>query len=169
MTMLQIDNPNEPPHCHCNHLDHVGNGFLAVINIAGENSTVFDDLPKCYIKDVCIFNLNNTDSQLTTLLENHKAVLLLDSTHNGKAPGTISIIDLGALIRKHSASPVISSNHGPGLLKELRNLEEKQALPNRIVLLAVETDEESQTNTRIKNLSQLICKAAEALKRECKT
>lgn len=167
--MLQIDNPNEPPNCHCNHLDNASNGFLAVINIAGENSSVFDGLPKCFIKEACTFNLNDVDSRLTALLERHKAVLLLDSTHNAKAPGTITIVDLGTLIRKHSPAPTISSNHGPSLLKELRDLEEKHALPKRIVLLAVETDDDPYTNTRIKNLSQLICKAAEALKRECKT
>lgn len=163
-----MDNADQPPGFHCEHLDSGACGYLAVINISGDQSTLFDELPRCSVKDACRFNMSELDNRLTALLANHKAVLILDSTHTGKAPGTVSIMDLGALVKKNSALPECSS-HSESLFKELRKLEIEQTMPKRMVLLAVETDDDPLTTTRIKNLSQLICKAAEALKRECKT
>ena len=166
--MLQLDINDQLPGFQCEHIDSGKHGTLAVVNITGEKSTVFDELPKCHVKGACCFNLNEIDNSFEKLLENHKAVLILDSTHNGKAPGTISLADLGAQIKKKT-SMSLSSKHGQSLLDELRDLHAKQSMPQRIVLLAVETDDYPLTHTSIKNLSQLICKAAEALKRECKT
>lgn len=163
-----MDNAEQPPGFHCEHLDSGACGYLAVINIAGDQATFFDESPKYSVKDACRFNMSELDSRLTTLLANHKAALILDSTHSGTAPGTVSIMDLGALVKKNSLRPSWSS-HCEGLFEELRKLETEKTMPKRIVLFAVETDDDPLTTTRIKNLSQLICKAAEALKRECKT
>jgi hypothetical protein len=127
------------------------------------------------LENVCLFYLSPIDDILATCLSNHKTAIIVDSVANDSQSGTISIMDLAAMLEK--ATPLkIDSNHGFYLARQLRLLKKSARVPKRIIFLGVgngtlnATQKEDLGNSArspqsAKTLSLLVGKVAETLKR----
>lgn len=140
----------------------------------GAASYLCDALSAHVLNGVCRFDLGSYTGFLADCLAGHKAAIIIDSTSNGNRPGTVSIIDLGAMVSK-STPMNISSCHGFSLADELRLAEKHNKLPKRIIFFGVEISKadwnEHLSNALkdtipvlVSNLSLLITKVVETLK-----
>jgi hydrogenase maturation protease len=137
--------------------------------------TLLSNLPKFSLENVCCFDGGEPINELARYLSHHKAAIIIDSTRNGKAPGTISIVDLGAMFDR--VTPLnIGSCHGRALADELRLLHKSGRLPKRLILFGIEIDIcneddkigailEEKLPQLTKNFTLLVSKILETLKR----
>ncbi|PWT98646.1 MAG: hypothetical protein C5B53_06470 [Candidatus Melainabacteria bacterium] len=126
------------------------------------------------LENICKFKIRADAEDLATYLKGHKAAIIIDSASDGSAPGTISLMDLGAMLEK-STPLKIGSRHGFYLARQLRELKKSGQLPERMIFFGVENSEVqrsgngtgSQPNTAQspKTLILMINKAAQALNR----
>ncbi len=128
----------------CPHLEVKEPSGLAVITLDdsargddGVASALCDGLSEAILNNVCRFDLGSHIGQLAECLKGHRAVVLIDTTENGTAPGTVSIVDLGAVLDK-TAPPNIQSCHGSSLWTELRNAKKSGILPKRLIFFGIE-------------------------------
>lgn len=167
----------------CRHSANVEPDGLALITIGnqlkGEHdiaAALCDILPEADIKDVCRFDLGSYTGFLADCLAGHKAAIIIDSTSNGTAAGTMSIVDL-SLALDRAKPPIIQSRHGASLVDELRLTKQAGKLPKRIIFFGVELSDSNGTEPvvavlkqpledTVKKLSLLVSKVLETLKRD---
>jgi hydrogenase maturation protease len=173
---------NETELRRCGHSAQESEGLLAVITIG--NSTRGDEgiaeavcnaLPKSALNGVCRFDLGMQTACLGQCLSGHKAAIIIDSTQNGSAPGTVSIIDLSSLLNK--ATPIkLDARHGLSLADELRMAKKMGHIPARLIFFGVEVDDTSLSdglstalNEKVphlaRQLSPMVTKMVETLKK----
>ncbi len=156
---------------------------LALITIAepsatdaGIASSLCDVLPASALKDVCRFYLGSVTGTLDKCLPGHRAAIIIDTTQNGTAPGTVSIMDLRTMLDR-AAIMTINSHHGFSIAAELLALKPYGTLPKRLIFLGVEVKAvDPADNSRIaldvrmpellNGLSLLVTKVLETLNRE---
>lgn len=166
----------------CGHSAQEASGLLALITIADPSradyriaDAVCDAVSKTALNGVCRFTVATRDASLEALLLSHQAAIIIDSTQNGTAPGTVSIIDLSALLKK--ATPIkIGATNGLFLADELRAANKNGHIPSRLVFFGVEIDDSEQQGASIekfaekvvclaRQLSPMITKMVETLKK----
>ncbi len=142
----------------------------------GVASYLCDTLSENDLKDVCRFDLGTYTNHLASCLWGHKAAIIIDATNNGTAPGTISLVDLNALLDR--ASPLaIKCCHGFSIADELRIAKKQGRLPRRIIFFGVEADNtefgtdisapvQSSLRWLNNNLSILVSQVLSTLKKE---
>ncbi len=131
----------------CKHSTQVDPSGLVLLTIGnslrgddGMAAMLCDMLPSSSLKEVCRFDLGLHTSLIAECLSGHKAAIIIDSTSNGTAPGTVSIVDLAILVER--TSPInIGSCHGLSVADELRLAKRTQRLPKRMVFFGVEISE----------------------------
>lgn len=144
-----------------------GNDLCKVLsNVFLSNST---------LENVCLFYLSPIDDSLVTCLNNHKAAIIVDSMANASQSGTISIMDLAAMLEK--TTPLkIDSSHGFYLAHQLRLVKKSARVPERMIFLGVGNGtlnrvRENGSGSRARSpqsantVSLLVGKVAETLKR----
>ncbi len=167
---------------HCQHSHQAEPSGLALITVGnslrgddGIGSSLCDVLPESVMKDVCRFDLGSYTGYLHECLVGHKAAIIIDSTKNGTAPGTVSLMDLAAMLDRATVMNV-SSCHGFSLADELRIAKHYGTLPKRLIFFGVEVDAvdwterlssalEQKLPQLVQNLSVLVSKVVETLKR----
>lgn len=126
--------------------------------------------------DVCKYDLGCYTGLLSDCLSGHKAAIIIDSTQNATAPGTVSILDLRAMLDRATILNVRSC-HGFSLADELRIAKNNGTLPKRIIFFGVEVDAVEWTERLsrtlelklpqlVNNLSLLVTKVLETLQRD---
>jgi len=167
----------------CPHSDFGQSKGLAMITIGdsfrGDDGVAYalcKLLPKSTLQDVCQFHLGTHTEHLATCLQNHKGAIIVDSTSNGTAPGTVTILDLGAVVAL--ATPLnIQSCHGLLLADELRIAKKLATLPERLIFFGIEVDRverDARLSSAVReklprlerNLSLLIASVLETLKQD---
>lgn len=149
----------------------IGNSLRGDDGIAAR---LCDALPDSASRDVCRFDLGPYTGFLKDCLYGHQAAIIIDATQNGTAPGTVSIIDLDAILQREAIIN-LNSCHGFSLADELRIAKQYDALPEQIIFFGIEIDKVEWTDklsTKLENtlpqlvqdLSHLIEKVAERLK-----
>lgn len=124
------------------------------------------------LENICRYIINAESDDLATYLKDHKAAIIIDSAADGCPPGTVSLMDLGAMVEK--STPLrINSRHGFYLARQLRHLKKSGGLPHRILFFAVGSGDlkagGNGSGTRPgarqspKSLTLMIDKAAQAL------
>jgi len=128
------------------------------------------------LKDICRFDLGPHTDSLSECLSSHKGAIIIDSTQNGTAPGTVSIMDLGAMVER--TTPInIRSCHGFSLADELRATKRSGRLPKRIIFFGIEINDVEvgdKLNSKlaaklpllVNNLSLLMTKLLETVKKD---
>ena len=140
--------------CECNRKDLQGQYGIALVSLESQRegsllTLVLEHLQgKPSFSNVCLYNSVKSVGELSECLSRHKAVLLIDSTNNGTAIGTVSITDLRAMLSR-SMPTAISSSHGALIASELSSLT-ADCLPQRIILLGVESPLETKLH-RVNN------------------
>lgn len=114
----------------------VGNSLRGDDGIA---SALCQSLPETVLSDVCLFNLGPYTSYLSDCLKGHKAAIIIDSTCDGLSPGSVSIVDLHALLEGPNVN--INSSHGFSVADELKLAKQLGNLPNRLIFFGVEIGE----------------------------
>lgn len=152
---------------------------LVLITIGGSLKGIGSALCNCLSasvkRDICRFDLDASTGGLDQCLAGHSAAIIIDCTQNGTTSGTISIMDLAAMLDRATIINV-GSCHGFSLADELRIAKNRGTLPKRLIFFGVEvsaTVENDQLNSKleeklpqlVKNLSLLIDKVLEILKR----
>lgn len=156
---------------------------LAVVTIGnplrgddGVATAICSAMPEATTRDVCRFDLGTYTGFLGDCLSGHKAAIIIDSTSNGTAPGTVSILDLGTLLDR-TAPLALRSCHGFSLADELRLAKKHAHLPKRIIFFGVEIADidwneklspalQEQLPHLVLSLSNLVTRVVEALKRD---
>jgi hydrogenase maturation protease len=106
------------------------------------------------LQDICRFDWSPQSGFLSECLSSHKGAIIIDSTQNGTAAGTVSIMDLGAMVER--TSPMnIRSCHGFSLADELRLTKRSGRLPKRIIFFGIEVNELMRGNGGEKLSSKL--------------
>ncbi len=130
-------------------------------------------LPKDLCKRVCRFGLGSYSGMLHECLIRHKAAIIIDSTNNGTASGTVSILDVSHILTQ--AEPLnIRSCQGQMLSEEVRLAKKRGRLPKRIIFFGIEIDKadwnekisadvETRLPKLVSQLSFLITKVVETL------
>lgn len=167
---------------HCPHKEASAARGLALITVGdslrGEPSiasSLYGMLPKSALDNVCRFDLGPYINCLNDCLPGHVAAIIIDNTQNGTAAGTVSLIDLSAMLDR-AAIMNVSSSHGFALAHELRIAKTCGTLPKRVILLGVEIDPvdwtkklspvlEAKLPQLVENLSLLVTKVLETLSR----
>ena len=176
MKSLKVQNQAQCDHTALVHPD--GLALVTIGNSLGGGddmaASLCDVLPETALKDVCRFDLGSYTGFLAASLAGHKAAIIVDSTCNGTAPGTVSILDLTAMLDR--AAPLkIESCHGFALADELRLAKRQGKLPRRIIFFGVEVGDQAATgqpipnlklSQSVRNLSFLVLKVLETLKRD---
>jgi hydrogenase maturation protease len=103
----------------------------------GIASALCDILPANTLKTVCRFDLGSYTGFLADCIANHKAAIIVDATKNDNTIGTISILDLNAVLDKKD-NLNLKASHGVSFLDELRLARVQNNLPKRIILFGVE-------------------------------
>lgn len=166
----------------CIHAKAPQPGGLALITIGhaiagknGDGTDLYEALSAESLGGFCRFDLGSYTSFLADCLHNHKAAIIVDSTSDGTAPGTVSLIDVSAIT--DGASPInIQSSHGASIAEELRVAQKLGSVPKRIILFGLETAGSSTARyldnlpkqryaAVVANLSLLIRKIQETLQR----
>jgi hypothetical protein len=161
----------------CPHSDLEQPEGLAVIAIGNAQPRRFGNLNNVIsqptLENVCKFKVRANAEDLATYLKGHKAAIIIDSGTNSDEPGTISLIDLGAMLSKNTLVK-INTRHGYYLTRQLRQLKKSGQLPARIIFFGVENGDSHPTHNNKNNhpstsqspktLTLLINKAAQALK-----
>jgi hydrogenase maturation protease len=146
-----------------------GGGFSSDQGIA---PALCDALPEGVLNGVCRFDLGSHVGFMADCLANHKAAIIIDSTMNGTAPGTVSIHDLAAGLKR--TTPInIASQNGHSIAEELHLAKTSGKLPARTILFGVEAIGSTELSIAlqksipnlVENLSLLVSKVLEALKR----
>lgn len=133
----------------------IGNSLRGDDGIAAR---LCDALPESALLDVCRFDLGPYTGFLKDCLYGHKAAIIIDSTQNGTAPGTVSIIDLDAMLERQSIIN-LNSCHGFSLADELRIAKQYGALPERLIFFGVEVENVDWTenlSTKLKDMLPLL-------------
>lgn len=149
----------------------IGNSLRGDDGIAAR---LCDALPESALLDVCRFDLGPYTGFLKDCLYGHKAAIIIDSTQNGTAPGTVTIIDLDAMLEREAIIN-LNSCHGFSLADELRIAKQYGALPEQLVFFGVEVENVDWTENistklqdmlplLVQDLSHLVIKVAERLK-----
>ena len=170
----------ETPRCHHSQAEHASG--LAIVTIGnslraddGIASALCDQLPHETMVDACRFDLGTYSNYLSECLKGHKAVIIIDSTCDGRSPGSITIVDLNSLLE--SSTLDIKSTHGFSLLDELKLAKEQDLLPPRLIFFGVEIGEinwkesispalQEKLPQLVKNLAFLVQKMLEALRKD---
>ncbi len=150
----------------------VGNSLRGDDGIA---AALCDKLPDRVLPGVCRFDLGSYTSYLADCVRGHKAAIIIDSTCDGLSPGSVSIIDLTALLDGPEVE--IKSTHGFSVADELRLAGQLGVLPKRIIFFGVEIGEvnwkekispalESKLPHLVSNLSFLVERILEALRKD---
>lgn len=171
-----------PSHTDCPHsgLDHatglciitVGNSLRGDDGIA---AALCDKLPEYVLADVCRFDLGPYTSLLSKCLQGHKAAIIIDSTCDGLSPGSVTIIDLAAMLESSDLN--IKSTHGFSVADELKLADQFGVLPNRLIFFGVEIGEvnwkekispalEKKLPHLVSNLSFLVERILETLRKD---
>lgn len=167
----------------CGHKDHAKTHGLVIVSLCGIlnddqglPSCLCRSLPETSLENVCHFDLSPHHGCLAACLSTHRAAIIVDSTQTGAPKGTVSIMDLSALMDK--TTPIkINTSHGLSLAKELRLAKRSGKLPTRLIFFGVEVggsngqDEmfdlalDERLPLTISNLCLLVGKVLETLKR----
>ncbi len=125
----------------CQHSELVQPAGLCIVTVGnslrgddGIASALCENLPATVLSDVCVFNLGTYTSYLSDCLKGHKAAIIIDSTCDGLSPGSVSIIDLHALLEGPNLN--INSSHGFSVADELKLAKQLGSLPIRLIFLA---------------------------------
>jgi len=112
----------------------IGSTFRGDFGIAPALCNV---LPAAVVRDVCRFDLGSNAGFIADSLYNHKAAIIIDSTVNGTASGTVSILDLGTILDR--VTPInIPLSHGMSVCNEIRAAKKHAKLPARMIFFGVE-------------------------------
>lgn len=127
----------------CQHSEQSNPAGLCIVTVGnslrgddGIASALCENLPETVLSDVCLFNLGTYTSYLSECLKGHKAAIIIDSTCDGMSPGSVSIIDLHALLEGPNLN--INSSHGFSVADELKLAKQLGSLPNRLIFFGVE-------------------------------
>jgi hydrogenase maturation protease len=168
---------------NCRHASLAAPAGLALISVGSSltgdgilASSACKAVSEVALKNVCRFDPGSYDGYLADCLAGHKAAIIVDSTSNGTAPYTVSIIDLSAVLE--GTWPLnIQSCHGLSLTNELQLAKRSGKLPERIIFFGVEVGEASgeesakaqlpqTTSQLVSRLSVLISTVLETVKRD---
>ncbi len=164
----------------CKHSHSENSEGLALITVGsslrgdeGLAAALSHSLPADLHKRVCRFDLGSYSGYLHECWISHKAAIIIDSTDNGTAPGTVSILDVSHIITQ--SEPLnIRSCQGRMLSEEVRLAKKRGRLPRRIIFFGIEIDK-SDWNEKIsgevkvrlpklvRQLSYLVTKVVETL------
>lgn len=165
---------------HCAHKEMAKPSGLALVTIGNSSSRedgiasrLCNMLPEAALKGVCRFNLGSYTGFLSDCLSGHKAAIIIDTTKNNTAPGTVSIMNLSAMLDRATIMN-IKSSHGFFLADELRIAKQYGTLPHRLIFFGVEVDAADCTKTvstanlpqMVRNLSLLVTTVLETLRRD---
>ncbi|MCC7530221.1 MAG: hydrogenase maturation protease [Candidatus Melainabacteria bacterium] len=150
----------------------VGNALRGDDGIA---AALCENLPAAVLSDVCVFNLGPYTSYLSDCLKGHKAAIIIDSTCDGLSPGSVTIIDLQALLEGPHLN--IKSSHGFSVADELKLSKQLGSLPNRLIFFGVEIGEVNWKETispalkeklplLVSNLAFLVQRILETLRKD---
>ena len=164
----------------CEHFHSDVAGGLALITVGsslrgdeGLASALSQSLTKDRCKPVCRFDLGSYSGALYECLIRHKAAIIIDSTNNGTAPGTVSILDVSYILSQPEPLS-ISSCQGLMLSEEVRLAKKRGRLPKRIIFFGIEIDKadwnekisaevETKLPKLVSRLSLLVTKVVETL------
>lgn len=166
---------------HCPHQEEEEPCGLAIVTIGNSLSgdgllaSLCNMLPAAASNDVCKFDVGSYKGCLSDRIAGHKAAIIVDSTQNGTAPGTVSLMDLSSMLNRATVMN-FSSCHGFSLSDELRLAKHYGTLPNRLIFFGVEIDAVDWTDKvspalqakmphLVNNLSLLVARVLETLKR----
>lgn len=149
----------------------VGNSLRGDDGIAAE---LCDKVPQRVLEDVCRFDLGTYTSYLTDCLQGHTAAIIIDSTCDGLPPGSVTIVDLNAMLEEPNLS--IKSTHGMSVADELKLASQLGVLPSRLIFFGVEIGDvdwdenispqlQAKLPQLVSNLSFMIARILEALKK----
>ncbi len=133
-------------------------------------------LPEHLAREVCRFDLGSYSGVLQECLIYHKAAIIIDSTSNDTAPGTVSIVDVSHILDQTELLN-LRSCHGFSLSEEMRSAKKRGRLPKRIIFFGVEIDKtdwndklspelEAKLPKLVNKLSFLVAKVVETLNRD---
>ena len=128
----------------CKHVSIQEPEGLALISIGntlraddGVATVLCKALPQELLARVCSFDLGTHTGLLAECLRGHKAAIIVDSTKNDFAPGSVSMLNLQSVLERPSLLSVESS-HGFSFFDELRICSSGEALPERLLFFGVE-------------------------------
>lgn len=177
MYAKQQQNPSR-----CQHSELVQPAGLCIVTVGnslrgddGIASALCEHLPATVLSDVCVFNLGTYTNYLSDCLKGHKAAIIIDSTCDGLSPGSVSIIDLHALLEGPNLN--INSSHGFSVADELKLANQLGSLPNRLIFFGVEIGEVNWKETispalkeklplLVSNLAFLVQRILETLRKD---
>lgn len=166
----------------CQHSELVQPAGLCIVTVGnslrgddGIASALCEHLPATVLSDVCVFNLGTYSNYLSDCLKGHKAAIIIDSTCDGLSPGSVSIIDLHALLEGPNLN--INSSHGFSVADELKLAKQLGSLPNRLIFFGVEIGEVNWKETispalkeklplLVSNLAFLVQRILETLRKD---
>ena len=166
----------------CQHSELVQPDGLCIVTVGnslrgddGIASALCENLPEAVLSDVCLFNLGPYTNHVSQCLKGHKAAIIIDSTCDGLSPGSVTIIDLQALLEGPNLN--INSSHGFSVADELKLAKQLGSLPNRLIFFGVEIGEVNWKETispalkeklplLVSNLAFLVQRILETLRKD---
>ncbi len=137
----------------CKHSRDQIAGGVALITVGsslrgdeGLATALTQSLPRELCKRVCRFDLGSYSGFLQECLIRHKAAIIIDSTNNGTAPGTVSILDVSHFLTQLENSN-IRSCQGQLLSDEVRLAKRRGRLPQQIIFFGIEIDRDVWNET----------------------
>ncbi len=170
---------SQPSPTRCQHLEPASLCIVTIGNsLKGDDgiaSALCEKLPESVLSDVCLFDLGPYTSYLSDCLKGHKAAIIIDTTCDGLSPGSVTIVDLQALLEGPKLN--INSSHGFTVADELTLAKQRGTLPNRLIFFGVEIGEvnwkekispalQEKLPLLVSNLAFLIQRILEILRKE---
>lgn len=177
--MIRSRKIREVPSPDCRHREFNRQDGLCIITIGDSllgdaciASALLDKLPEEVTSNVCKFDLGANTNNLNACFKGHRAAIIVDSTCDGMTVGSVTLIDLKALIDNPGSK--INSIHGFSLVDELTIARQSGLLPEQLILFGIDVEEVDWTRTLsaerkskisklIRSLSLLIERVLEAL------
>jgi hydrogenase maturation protease len=140
----------------------------------GISSSLCDRLPARVFEDACRFDLGPQTISLSDCLRGHRAAIIIDSTCDGIAAGSVSIVDLSGMLDQPHLN--LNSTHGCSAIEELKLAMQQKELPDRIIFFGIGIGEvnwkeklsphmEKKLPQLVNNLAFLVEKILETLKK----
>lgn len=135
-----------PPVPTCRHSTLAEPTGLCIVTVGnslrgddGISVALCDNLPERVFDDACRFDLGPFTSYLSDCLKGHRAAVIIDSTCDGRSPGSVTIMDLNGVLDQPGLN--INSTHGLSVADELKLAKQLGTLPRRLIFFGVEIGE----------------------------
>lgn len=143
----------------CPHQGDEQKSGIAIVSIGnilrsddGVAVKLLDKLSQDVKDEICIFNLESYSQFVLDCVAYHEVAVVIDAVQSGKAVGDVSIIDLKEMFER-GAKLSVESCHGFSFYDELKLIQDKSLLPDKLYFFGVEIDKDEWGE----GLSEALC------------